>query len=98
MTSDPDHKRVMEGIRTFYNKFTKAMEQILAQYNGKILKATLYWNGLACYFPKTSDYTDEDAIKDVLECCLKQIERQESLSIVLACGMRNYRRLLTILV
>ena len=71
-----------EGTRTFYNKFVNAMAQILAQYNGKILKNI--GDGLASYFPKTSNYTDDSAIKDVLECCLKQIERRQSLSIEMA--------------
>ena len=70
-----------EGIRTFYNKFINAMAQILAQYNGKILKNI--GDGLASYFPKTNG-TDDNAIKDVLECCLKQIERRQSLSIEMA--------------
>ena len=39
-----------EGIRTFYNKFINAMAQILAQYNGKILKNI--GDGLASTFPK----------------------------------------------
>ena len=71
-----------EGTRTFYNKFINAMAQILAQYNGKILKNI--GDGLASYFPKTSNGTDDNAIKDVLECCLKQIERRQSLSIEMA--------------
>ncbi|MGC2432045.1 MAG: hypothetical protein WA393_13490, partial [Nitrososphaeraceae archaeon] len=71
-----------EGIRTFYNKFFNAMAQIIAQNNGKILKNI--GDGIASYFPKTSDYTDDSAIKDVLECCLIQIERQQSLSIDMA--------------
>jgi hypothetical protein len=71
-----------EGIRTFYNKFLKAMAEIISQYDGKILKNI--GDGLASYFPKTSDYTDDSAIRDVLECCLKQIERRQSLSIEMA--------------
>ena len=34
-------------------------------------------------FPKQTS-TDDNAIKDVLECCLKQIERRQSLSIEMA--------------
>jgi hypothetical protein len=60
------------------------MTQILAQYNGEILKKTVYWGNLGSYFPKTSNYTDDSAIRDVLECCLKQIERRQSLLIELA--------------
>ena len=70
-----------EGTRTFYNKFINAMAQILAQYNGKILKNI--GDGLASYFPKTSDGTDDNAIKDVLECSLQQMERRQSLSVEL---------------
>ena len=44
-----------EGIRTFYNKFINARAQIVAQYNGKILKNI--GDGLASYFPKTRDGT-----------------------------------------
>jgi hypothetical protein len=73
-----------EGTRTFYNKFINAMTQILVQHNGKILKKTVYWGNLGSYFPRTSNYTDESAIRDVLECCLKQIERRQSLLIELA--------------
>ena len=58
------------------------MAQIIAQNNGKILKNI--GDGIASYFPRTSDYTDDSAIKDVLECCLTQIERQQSLSIDMA--------------
>jgi hypothetical protein len=72
-----------EGTRTFYNKFINAMTQILAQYNGKILKKTVYRGDLGSYFPKTNN-TDDSAIRDVLECCLKQIERRQSLLIELA--------------
>jgi hypothetical protein len=71
-----------EAIRTFYNKFTNAMAQIIAQYNGKILKNI--GDGLASYFPKTSNYAVDSAIRDVLECCLQQIERRQSLSIEMA--------------
>ena len=70
-----------EQGRFITNSFN-AMAQIIAQYNGKILKNI--GDGLASYFPKTSDDTDDNAIKDVLECCLKQIERRQSLSIEMA--------------
>lgn len=73
-----------EGTKAFYNKFIDAMTQILAKYNGKILENTVYWGDLGSYFPKTSNYTDDGAIRDVLECCLKQIERRQSLSIEMA--------------
>ena len=60
------------------------MTQILAQYNGKILERTVYWGDLGSYFPKTSNYIDDGAIRDVLECRLRQIERRQSLSIEMA--------------
>ena len=50
----------------------------------KSLRILYTGDGLASYFPKTSDYTDDSAIRDVLECCLKQIERRQSLSIEMA--------------
>lgn len=82
-----------EGTKAFYNKFINAMTQILAQYNGKILERTVYWGDLGSYFPKTSNYIDDGAIRDVLECCLRQIERRQSLSIEML--VRNYQRYVT---
>jgi hypothetical protein len=76
-----DSERVGKGWRMFYDKFHTAMEQILRQYNGKILPHSKYYGRVGCYFPKTSNSTDENAFIDVLECCLKQLERQQSLSI-----------------
>jgi len=60
-----------EGIRAFYNKFFNAITQLTAKYSGKILKST--GDGLASYFPKTIDHTDDNAIKDFLDCCLERI-------------------------
>lgn len=67
-----------ERIGRFYSTFTKAMEPFILQHKGKIRK--LVGEGLFSYFPQTNDFTNIDAIKDVLECCLQQIERQQSLS------------------
>jgi class 3 adenylate cyclase len=55
------------------------MNRILSQHNGKIVK--LKGDCIKSCFPKTNNNTDYDAIKEVLECCLKLIESRNSISI-----------------
>jgi len=66
-----------DRIREFYSTFINTIGQIIIQHKGKILPTV---DGLMSYFPKTKDLTKVAAIKDVLECCLQQIERRQFLS------------------
>jgi CheY-like chemotaxis protein len=45
-----------------------AIVVIVKGFGGKIIKSL--GDGLVCYFPRTSDSTDESAFKDVIECGL----------------------------
>ncbi len=74
-----------ESERTgrFYSTFTKAMEPLVLQRKDKIVK--LVGEGLFSYFPQTKDFTNIEAIRDVLECCLQQIEKRQSLSNEMSC-------------
>lgn len=72
----PTHEKIIEyqsdEIRKFHTTFLNSMGQI-------VIKDTAH--GLLSYFPQTRDPTNISAIKDVIECCLQQIEKRQSLSI-----------------
>jgi len=73
----PTHEKIIEyqpdEIRKFYTTFLNSMGQIVIDHNGEI-KDTVH--GLLSYFPQTRDPTNISAIKDVIECCLQQIENR----------------------
>jgi two-component system, OmpR family, response regulator ChvI len=70
-----------DRIREFYSTFINTIGQIVIQHKGKILPTV---DGLMSYFPQTKDLAKIAAIKDVLECCLQQLEKRQSLSIELS--------------
>jgi hypothetical protein len=70
-----------EKIREFYSTLIDTIGQIIIQQKDKVLPTV---DGLMSYFPQTKDMTKIAAIKDVLECCLQQIEKRQSLSIELS--------------
>jgi hypothetical protein len=70
-----------ERIREFYSTLINTIGQIIIQQKDKALPTV---DGLMSYFPQTKDLTKTAAIKDVLECCLQQIEKRQSLSIELS--------------
>lgn len=63
-----------------YSTFINTIGQIIIQHKGKILPTV---DNLMSYFPQTKDPTKVAAIKNVLECCLQQMERRQSLSVEL---------------
>ena len=67
-----------EKLERFYGTFVNTIGRIAIQHKGKI--NIIVGDELSYYFPQTNDPTDVGAIKGVLECCLKQIERRQSLS------------------
>jgi len=67
-----------EQVKKFYILFINAMDRILMEYGGKVLK--FQGDTIRSYFPKTSSKNDFGWIKDFLECCLQQIENRSSLS------------------
>jgi len=67
-----------ERIREFYGTFVNTIGRIVIQHKGKMFR--ILGDDLSYYFPQTKDPPNVGAIKSVLECCLKQIERRQSLS------------------
>src|SRR6476620_11574271 len=68
-----------EKTKEFYNLFTCAIIPITVKYSGVIRK--FVGEGLESYFPQSSNPSNVNAMRDVLECCLELIERQKSLSL-----------------
>jgi len=67
-----------EKLQTFYGTFVNTIGRIAIRHKGKMFR--IMGDDLSYYFPRTKDQTSVAAIKSVLECCLKQIERRQSLS------------------
>ena len=67
-----------EQIKKFYTIFINEMHRILIEYGGKVLN--FQGDIIRSYFPKTSNKIDFGWVKDVLECCLKQMENRGSVS------------------
>ena len=59
-------------IRKYYSTFINAIAAIARRFNAKIIKNT--GDCLIYYFPKTFDYSDSNAFKDVIQCGLTMIE------------------------
>lgn len=67
-----------EKIRKFYTIFVNILGQIVIQHNGELLN--MAGDTLKSYVPQTSNRNDLGTIKNVLECCLMQIESRQSIS------------------
>jgi hypothetical protein len=67
-----------EKLMRFYGTFVNTIGRIAIRHKGKMFR--ILGDDLSYYFPQTNDPTNVGVIKSVLECCLKQIERRQSLS------------------
>jgi two-component system, OmpR family, response regulator ChvI len=77
-TSTDFQKCDSNQIRKFYSIFITSLGEIIIQNEGKIMK--FQGDTIVSYFPKTNNKNDFNAIKQALECSLKQIENRTSLS------------------
>jgi two-component system, OmpR family, response regulator ChvI len=57
-----------EKLRKYYLLFIDTIACLTPNFNAKIIKQI--GDSLILYFPKTSDYSDKSAFRDVLECAL----------------------------
>src|SRR6266498_5969845 len=60
-----------DDIRKYYSIFINTMATIARNFEGKIIKNS--GDSVIYYFPNTSDYKNEWAFRNVLECCLTMI-------------------------
>lgn len=60
-----------DDLRKYYSIFINTMATIARNFEGKIIKNS--GDSVIYYFPNTSDYKNEYAFRNVLECCLTMI-------------------------
>src|SRR5574339_79508 len=62
----------LEHIRIYYSKFMNSISKIVKNYGGKVIKNIC--DCLLLYFPKASYNKNENAFREVSECCLKIVD------------------------